>query len=118
MAKNRICDGNVLTYTNTTGADILSGSPVVIGALLGVALVDINDDLSGSVAIEGVYELPKGSVTITQGVKLYWDADSIPVGGSTGTGALTTTATDNAYAGVAMAAAVEAAATVQIKLNA
>lgn len=118
MAKNRICDGKILTYTNSTGADILSGSPVLIGALLGVALLDIPDELSGSVAIENVYEIRKATGAITQGAKLYWDADGNPVGGPSQTGALTTTADGNTYAGVAFAAAGSTVATVQIKLNA
>lgn len=118
MALNRICDGKVLNYINVTGADILSGAPVLMGATLGVAQTDINDTLSGSVEIEGVYEIRKATGAISQGVKLYWDADGNPVVGASQTGALTTTADGNTYAGIAYAAAGSTDPTVKIKLNA
>jgi len=118
MALNRICEGKVLNYTNSTGVDIPSGAPVLIGATLGVALTDIPDTLSGPVSIEDVYSLPKDAAIIGQGAKVYFDADGNPVGGTAGSGALTATAEGNVYAGKAYAAATGADATVQVKLNA
>lgn len=118
MAKNRICDGKVLNYPNASGVDIASGSPVLVGKLMGVALTDIVDTLTGSVAIEGVYEIRKITGAITQGADLYWDADGNPVGLASGLGCLTTTSSGNTYAGRAYAGAGSSDATVQIKLNA
>jgi len=122
MALNFICPGKTVVYTNATDADIKSGQFVLIGALAGVALVDIAAELSGNAAIEGVYALPKTAGAITQGAKLYFDAEATPVGGTAGSGALTTSAknaaeADNLYAGKAYAAAADAEATVKIKLN-
>lgn len=80
MAKNLIQAGKVLEYLNATGADISSGSVVVLGstgdATIGVALVDIPDEMSGAVQIDGgVFELPKVSAAVfKQGESLIWDA--------------------------------------------
>lgn len=118
MALNHIQPGKTIDYANGSGVDIASGDPVLIGKLLGVALVDIPDGSSGAVALEEVWELPKATGAITVGAQLYWDADGNPVGGTTGAGALTATSTDNVACGKAFASAAEAVATVQIKLNA
>ncbi|MGE0919445.1 DUF2190 family protein [Trichlorobacter lovleyi] len=57
--KNYVKEGDRTTYTNSTGTDIKSGDPVVIGSTIGVACVDIANGASGAVALEGVYTLPK-----------------------------------------------------------
>lgn len=118
MAKNYVCEGDRLDYTNTTGVDIKSGDPVLVGDTLGVAYTDIPNELTRTVMLEGVYVLPKATGVIPQGAKVYYDANGDPVGGTAGTGALTSIVTDNVYAGIAYAAAANGDATVQIKLNA
>ncbi|MBU1229545.1 MAG: DUF2190 family protein [Proteobacteria bacterium] len=123
MALNKVCSGAVMDYLNESGATITSGEPVLIGATLGVALVDIADDATGSVAIEEVYEIRKATGAIGQGDLVYWDADGNPAGSTTengwsGTGCLTTTSSGNTLAGRAYAAAASDDTTVQIKLNA
>jgi len=77
MAKNFVRDGDIITYSNT-GAAIASGDVVVIGNLLGVALVDIAATTgTGAVAIEGVYSLPKVSAAvIAQGETVVYKAGS------------------------------------------
>lgn len=107
MAQNHVQTGAVLQYTNGSGSAITSGSPVVMGELVGVALGDIADGETGSVALEEVWELPKEAEDIGQGVKVYLTA----------TGTITTTATDNDYAGKAFDAAASGDATVDVKLN-
>jgi len=114
---NCISTGQSLNYTNNTAKDIKSGDIVVIESVVGVAITDIVVGLERAVAIVDVYALPKAAVAINQGAKLYYDVDADPVGGTAGTGALTTTAEGNVYAGKAMAAAAGADTTVQIKLN-
>jgi predicted RecA/RadA family phage recombinase len=110
MATNHIQLGDVMPWTNSTGADVLSGAPALIGERLGVALGDIADGASGSVAVCEVFTLPKeAALAVAQGATLYWD-DTNKV--------LTTTATANTLAGFAFAAALAADATVEIKLNA
>ena len=72
MASNFKQDGDIIQYTAT--ADTPSGGVVRIGNLLGVALVHIPVGATGSVALDGVFELPKvpGAV-IAQGETLTWD---------------------------------------------
>lgn len=87
MATNFQEEGHVLNYQNT-GSAITSNSVVVIGNLLGVALVDIaaatgdvdspNNQSSGAVALKGVFaSMPKttGSAWVA-GRKLLWDVSA------------------------------------------
>lgn len=77
MANNHVQPGKVLAYTNGTGAAITSGSVVAVGQLLGVALANIAIGATGSVAIDGVFTVPKvtGAV-IKAGESLVWDASA------------------------------------------
>ena len=75
MANNYVTDGDVIDYT--AGANITSGSVVKIGQILGVALVDIANGATGSVAIEGVFTAPKVSgAVIAKGESLTWDVSA------------------------------------------
>jgi len=78
MASNFVQHGDVVDYTNA-GAPIASGAPVIIGsngsALIGVALVAIPTGATGSVALEGVFLLPKlSAAVIGQGELVMFDA--------------------------------------------
>ncbi len=78
MATNFQEEGHVLNYKNA-GSAITSNSVVVIGNLLGIALVDIAATTgSGAVALKGVYaSMPKttGSAWVA-GRKLLWDVSA------------------------------------------
>ncbi len=77
MANNFQQPGDVITWTNGTGAAVVSGQVVRIGNILGVALVDIASTASGSVALSGVFTVPKVSgAVIAQGESLTWDASA------------------------------------------
>ncbi len=79
MAKNYESDGNVIQWTNGTGADVASGQVVKVGpGMLGVALVAIASTASGSVAVEGVFrDVPKVSAAVfAQGEKLLFDVSA------------------------------------------
>lgn len=109
MAQNYVQEGDVLNYTNASGSTIVSGTAILIGTWLGVALADIANGATGSVAIEGVFTVPKLSTdVVTQGAVLYWDNTNKR---------LTTTVGSNTQVGHAFAAAGNGATTVQIKLN-
>ena len=107
--KNMIAEGKTLTYTNGTGSDIASGDLVIIGTRVGVAAVDIANGASGTVAISGVFEVPKeASLVVAQGDLLYADATS---------GELDKTAEAQTLAGYAYAAELAASTTVKVVLN-
>jgi predicted RecA/RadA family phage recombinase len=105
--KNFIKGGHVLNYTNSTGDTILSGALLIIGALIGIAVANIAPTEVGAVNLKGVYEVPKAAGAITIGAKLYWDATNKN---------LTTTATNNTYAGIAYLGAAAGETTVQLLL--
>lgn len=77
MAANKKGNGDTLTYTNT-GSAISAGDVVVIGNVVGIALVDIAATTGvGEVAITGEWEIVKvtGAV-IGQGETVYWDVSA------------------------------------------
>ncbi|NDY41258.1 DUF2190 family protein [Dissulfurirhabdus thermomarina] len=109
MAQNHIQRGDVMPWTNGTGAAVTSGQVVLVGNRVCVALEDIADGAAGQLATCEVWELPKeAALAIAQGVDVYWD-DVNKV--------ITTTPTANTLAGCAFAAAAAADATVRVKLG-
>jgi predicted RecA/RadA family phage recombinase len=76
MATNYVYAGETLDHTNA-GSAISSGDVVVVGNIIGVALVDIATSGTGTLAIEGVFDLPKvDGAVITIGQKLLWDVSA------------------------------------------
>ena len=92
----------------TPSAAVAAGDVVVLGDLVTVAPVAIAANKLGAVAVEGVFELPKASGAISQGVIVYWDATA---------GNITTTAGSNKRAGKAAYAQASGDATVKVLLN-
>lgn len=117
MARNHIQKGDAMTFTNTTGAEILSGQVVPLGSRCFIAMGAIPIGATGELATCEVWVLPKATGAIAQGASVFYDADGNPVGGTEGSGAITTTATDNTAAGYAFAPAAESDPTVRVKLG-
>lgn len=114
MAKNHYQEGSVIDWTNDTGAAIASGAVVVVGNLLGVALVDIPIAGSGSVQIDQVWTLPKVAGTaFTAGEAVIWD---VSAGNFAGSGATPATG-DVSNCVIAVEPAASAATEARIKLN-
>jgi predicted RecA/RadA family phage recombinase len=114
MAKNFIAEGDVLLWTNSTGAAVVSGQVVKVGQILGVAAVDIANGASGSVMTCGVFELPKkSSAVITQGMALLWDVSA----GNFDVGSATPATGDVSDAAFAYEAAGNGATTVKVHLD-
>ena len=114
MAVNHVQPGKVLDYVNTTGALITSGSVVVVGALLGVALSNIPAGSVGSVAVDGVFAVPKVAGTaIGQGVSVVFKAasEAFTVGGTLAAGDI------SGAAAVAFSPAAEMATLVDVKFT-
>jgi len=102
--------GGALRYTNGTGSTIASGSIIALpGGKLAIALADIPDGESGTIAVHGAYKLPKLSTdAVTLGAKLYWDSTNQR---------LTLTASGNTEAGFAYEAAAAGVTEVACTLN-
>lgn len=108
MTTRYVQAGKVLDFTNS-GTAIASGDGVLVGTRLGVALTAIAAGATGAVQICGVFTMPKlGTDNIGQGALVYWDATNKR---------LTTTASGNALAGVAAAAAGAGTTSVNVLLN-
>lgn len=77
MSSKRVQRGEIITFANT-GAAIAVDDPVVIGNLVGVALVDIPATTGiGEVAIAEVYNLPKvDAAVIAQGERVIFDVSA------------------------------------------
>ena len=115
MSARFIHDGRAIDHTPSS--DVPSGAVVVQGELVGIANLAIPAGRTGSLMVEGVFDIPKAAETLAAGTKVYWDADGDPVGGTAGTGALTATATDNTYVGKIAAAAADTAALARTRLD-
>ena len=100
MSKKRVQKGDIIDYTNA-GAAIASGDPVVIGAMVGVAQVDIASGAVGAVAISKVQNLPKlDAAVITAGMLVGFDI-SAGANGEVDDDAMVTAAGDITEFGVA-----------------
>ena len=90
----------------TPGTAKTAGDVVVIGTnLIGIATSDIGASTLGSLAVEGIFNVPKDSSDVTNGLPLYWDADGDPVGGTAGSGAFSTNSALGPFGGFALEAA-------------
>jgi predicted RecA/RadA family phage recombinase len=106
-----IHDGNKIDHTPL--ADVAAGDVVVQGDLVGIAKLDIPAGSLGALAVTGVFDFPKATISgsaIPTGSKVYWDAAD----------KLATTDSDsgaNKYIGKAIRAATDADPTVRIRLE-
>lgn len=109
MARNYLQPGTVLTVPAPSGG-VLSGAPVLIGTLFGVAQGDAAEGQDVEVLTEGVVELAKATpLVIGLGDRLFWNTTA---------SALDKTATAQICVGVAVAAAASADTFVRVKLGA
>ena len=94
-------------YTNAGDAAILSGDPVVVGEIVGIAVRRIEPGELGALSVEGIYELEKDTAAITLGAAVYVNA----------AGKATATSTSAVKAGYAVAEAAASDATVKVMLR-
>lgn len=105
--KNFVQKGENITVTAT--AATASGDPVAYGKLFGIAANDaaIGDDLV--IVTTGVFDVAKVSTDdFALGVSVYWVSAN---------GLMTTTASSNLKIGIAVVAAGNPSATVNVRLN-
>jgi predicted RecA/RadA family phage recombinase len=85
---------------HTPSSAVTAGDVVVLGTnLVAIAKSDIAADTLGALSINGMYECPKVTGSISANAALYWDDDADPVGGTAGSGALTTNSALGPFAG-------------------
>gem|GEM_PF-743500 len=102
-------DGESITVPAPVGGTV-SGKMVIIGSLVGIASITAVEGATVALQTEGVYAYPKtAALAIAVGDKLYYDATN---------DVLNKTASGNKLVGIAVEAAADAAATVNVKLGA
>ncbi|MBF0116451.1 MAG: DUF2190 family protein [Magnetococcales bacterium] len=104
--KNFVQPGDTVTVVAPVAVN--SGDGVLVGALFGVALSTTAIGANVEMLTEGVVDLPKAAVAITQGAKVYWDNTAKNV---------TTTSAGNTLIGCAIVAAAVGDGTVRVRLN-
>lgn len=102
--------GESIDYTPVSA--VSAGQVVVLDGWCGVAKYDIAAGKLGALWMSGLFDVVKVTGAINAGAALYWDADGNPLGGTAGTGALTTTSTNNVFFGFSAAAAAETDTTI------
>lgn len=107
-------EGHEVDYTPSS--DVAAGQVIVVNGHVRIARRPIPANTLGALATCGLFDVAKDSSNISDGNALYWDADGDPVGGTAGTGALTTTASGNSFFGFAEADAGVSATTVSGRL--
>lgn len=105
--KNFLGHGNDQMLTAPVA--LASGAAALIGAIFGVAKVNIAQGQRGPFCLTGKFELPKDANAIAEGARVYWDNTNRVV---------TATAAGNTLIGVATLAALAATTTVHVRLNA
>ena len=88
---------------------VASGGGALIGAIFGVAKVNIAAGQRGPFCLTGKFELPKDANAIAEGARVYWDNTAKVV---------TATAAGNTLIGVCTLAALAATTTAHVRLNA
>lgn len=76
MSNSYLQPGDSLTVTNGTGVAIAAGNGILVGAKVGVAMVDLAIAGSGSAMFTGVHSVAKSTGAGTggaQGANAYWD---------------------------------------------
>lgn len=107
MARNYIQPGDTLTIP--APAAVLSGAPVIVGDIVGIAQGNAASGAPVDVAMRGVWELPKVAAnSFALGARVYWNA---------GNGLATSTASGNTLLGVAVEAAAADTGTVKMRLG-
>lgn len=84
--KNYVQDGKTLALTNSGNTVITSGTPVVVGDLLVVAITDIQPGGTGDGLAAGVVSLPKlAADDIAQGKSVYFKDGKIQLSNTSAT---------------------------------
>lgn len=82
-----------LTYSDdcaidyTPAAAVTGGDVVVLNGIVGVAIADIAANDKGSLAVEGIFKLPKTTAAVVRGLPIHWDPTGSPDNGTASSGA-------------------------------
>lgn len=78
------CD-DAIDYT--PGSAVTGGNVVVLNGIVGIAVTDIAANELGSLAIEGLFKVPKTTAAWVRGLPVHWNPVGDPDNGTAGSGA-------------------------------
>ena len=78
-------EANTIDYTPS--AATAGGTVVILNGMAGIAVNDIAADIKGSLAVEGIFKLPKTTAAIVRGLPIHWNATGSPDSGDASSGA-------------------------------
>ena len=110
-----ITDDGALDYT--PAAAVTGGDVIVQGGIVGVTPTDLAANEKGSIAYEGIFDVPKTTAAWVIGLPVFWNATGDPDSGDAGSGAANQIGT-GIYMGVATQAAGSGDNTGRVMLNA
>lgn len=108
-------DDGAIDYT-PSGA-VTGGDVVVLNGIVGVAITDIAASEKGSLAVEGMFKLPKTTAAVVRGLPIHWDPAGSPDSGTAASGAANQLGVGT-YAGLCVEAAGSGDDFVAVDLNA
>ena len=111
MQAVKVASGDMVDYTPSS--DVAAGAVVLQGDQIGIAMQAIPANTKGALAVQGVFDIAKGTGTgtaISAGAIVYWDATNGVATASSGSGA-------NKQIGKAVAAASTTDTTVRVRLS-
>ena len=71
----------------TPSAAVTGGDVIVLNGIIGIAVTDIAANDLGSLAVEGLFKLPKTTAAWVRGLPVHWNPTGDPDSGVAGTGA-------------------------------
>lgn len=71
----------------TPSSAVTGGDVIVLNGIVGVAITDIAANDQGSLAVEGLFKLPKTTAAWVRGLPVHWNPTGDPDSGTAGTGA-------------------------------
>mgnify|MGYP000691637760 CR=1 FL=1 len=83
----------------TPSSAVTGGDVVVLNGMIGIAVTDIAANKKGSLAVEGLFKLPKTTAAWVRGLPVNWNPTGDPDNGTAGTGAANQLGI-GAYAGI------------------
>ncbi len=92
----------------TAPVALASGAGALIGAIFGVAKMNVAQGARGPFCLTGKFDLPKDGNAIAEGARVYWDNTNKVV---------TATSAGNTLIGVCTLAALAATTTAHVRLN-
>jgi predicted RecA/RadA family phage recombinase len=96
----RYAQGDMIDYTPASA--VYAGDVVVIGSIPFIAVTDIAANTLGSLAVSGVFRVPKETGALSAGDAIYWHTTGNPDNGTAGTGAANGTASGGYLMGLAV----------------